>query len=78
MDVDVDIDIDQGRPLIPRQLLDEENIDTDGPYGYIPRVVHGVNKIVKGLLNGSIHQVFHGAFGIAPEDVADDLIGEQR
>jgi len=40
----------------------------------MPRVVHGVNKIVKGLLEGSPHKIFHGAFGIAPEDVADDLI----
>ncbi|XP_021951979.1 uncharacterized protein LOC110848924 [Folsomia candida] len=59
----------------PRQIADEDDIDTDGPYGYIPRVVHGVNKIVKGVLTGSPHSVFHGAFGIAPDDVAEDLIG---
>jgi hypothetical protein len=41
----------------------------------MPRVVHGVNKIVKGVLNASPHMVMHGAFGIAPEDIAEDLIG---
>lgn len=54
---------------IPRQ---EEN---ERPYEYIPRVFHSLRKIIKGVLNGSIHEVFHGSFSFAPKEVSNEIIG---
>ncbi|CAL8126930.1 unnamed protein product [Orchesella dallaii] len=55
---------------IPRQ--EEEDAR---PYEYIPRVFHSLRKIIKGVLNGSFHEILHGSFSFAPREVSNEIIG---
>lgn len=57
---------------IPRQ---EENDGDMRPYEYIPRVFHSLRRIIKGVLNGSLHEIFHGSFSFAPQEVSSEIIG---